>query len=238
MSEAVIDNKRAAGEPLAFLKEALAGLRRREALLPALLLLIVLTVSNIVILQNLPPALGAPPPLPFVIAAFVRIAGVLIFAVALLRVAGGSERPKWRPDGAFWLYGLVMVAGFAVSYLARTIVGGRADLVGLLLGGVVSALILSPFAAWVGAIAAARPLAWKPVPWVGSFRLWLAPLLFWWLLLVVPMATLHAMIGIRLLKGGGDLFWPLALFDGALSTLMALIGFGLNAAAYRRVARG
>jgi len=33
-------------------------------------------------------------------------------------------------------------------------------------------------------------------------------------------------------------FWPAALFDGVLSTLMALIGLGLNAAAYRRVARG
>lgn len=221
-----------------FLRAALAGMFTRETLIPGLLLLVLLTVSNIVILLNMPAAKGALPPVPFLVAAFVRIAGILLFGVALLRTATASERPRWLPDGGFWLYALSFALGLMASALARQLTGGRTDLIGLLISNVVVTLLLAPLVPWFVALAVAKPLAWRARPWVRRFRDWLPPLLVWTLLLVTPMAILHATIDMWLIKGAGGWFWPTALFDGILSTVMALIGLGLNAAAYRRVARG
>jgi hypothetical protein len=100
------------------------------------------------------------------------------------------------------------------------------------------AFILSPFVVWFVALAAAKPLAWNPGPWLRGLGRWWPMAIFWTLLLVTPMAVLHAWIDTRLIEGVGELFWPLALFDGALSTAMALIALAINAAAYRRVAEG
>jgi hypothetical protein len=218
-----------------FLSEALLGLRQRELLLPALILLVLLTASNIVILQNMP-AKGSPPPAPFAVAAIVRIAGLLAIAVAILRMLTASPRRRWMPDGGFWLYVLTFAAGIAASALVRLAIGERMDLPGLIASNVLVALLLSPLIVWFVATAVAKPLAWRPAPWLRSLRLWWLPTIFWTLLLVTPMGVLHAWIDMRLAKGVGDGFWPLALFDGALSTLMALLGLAINAAAYRRVA--
>ena len=214
--------------------EAIALTGRRPLLLPALLLLLLLTASNIVVLRNLP-AEGGTPPLAFLLAAIVRVAGVIYLAVVILRTLVRSDRPRWLPDGALWLYGLTFVIGVAVQAAVGLAIGDLSGVAGLLLTNVMVTLLLSPLIAWFVAIAVARPLAWRPSPWLQDFRRWLPALLLWTLLLVTPLAVLHAWIDRRLIEGVGDMFWPLALFDGALSTLLATTGLALNAAAYRRV---
>jgi len=213
------------------------GLNRRELVPAAITLLLLLTFSNVVVLQNMP-AKGSVPPVPFLIAAFIRIVGLLLIAVAILRVLTGSERRRWLPDGGFWLYVLTFVAGVAATALARLAFGDGIDVLNLLVSNVAVTLILSPFVVWFVALAVAKPLAWRPAPWLRDLGRWWPMAVFWTLLLVTPMAVLHAWIDVRLAKGVGEHFWPLALFDGALSTAMALIGLGINAAAYRRVAEG
>ena len=68
-------------------------------------------------------------------------------------------------------------------------------------------------------------------------RAWLLQLIFWSLLLTTPLGFAHVVIDDAVLRGVGDWFWPAMLFDGLLSVVIALLGFALNAAAYRRVAR-
>jgi hypothetical protein len=221
----------------AFLTEAFKLLKRREILVPALLLLVLLTLSNIVVLQNMP-AKGSLPPLPFIVAALIRILGVIALAVAILRTLAPTERPRWRPDGGMFLYALTFAFGVGAQALASSMVGDRTRFGDLLLTNLLVTVLLSPLVVWFVAIAVARPLAWRPGPWLREFRAWLAPLLLWTLLIVTPMALLHATIDLRLISGVGALFWPLALFDGALSTAMAIIGLALNAAAYRRASKG
>lgn len=203
----------------------------------ALALLVLLTFSNIVVLQNMP-AEGAAPPPAFLLAAFIRVAGLLLLAVALLRMLTASPRRPWVPDGGFWLYVLTFAAGAAASIFARLVIGDRTELANLILSNLLVTLILSPLVVWFVALAVEKPLAWRPGPWLRGFGAWLPPLLVWTLLLVTPMGVLHAWIDMRLVAGVGGAFWPLALFDGVLSTAMALVGLALNAAAYRRVAQG
>lgn len=220
---------------LGFLREALAGLRLRDVVPAAVALLVLLTLSNIVVLQNMP-AKGAPPTLAFIVAAFVRVVGLLLIAVAIVRMLTSSPRRPWAPDGGFWLYVLTFVAGVAASIFARAVIGGGTDVASLLLSNIVVTLLLSPLIVWFVALAVARPLAWRPGPWLRGLGRWWPMATLWTLLLVTPMAVLHAWIDARLIKGSEEGFWPLALFDGALSTTMALITFAINAAAYRRVA--
>jgi hypothetical protein len=204
-------------------------------MLPVLLLAVLLTATNIVLARNVPPD-GRPPALPFILAGFVRIAGLLVLAVAILRMLAGSDRSPWKPDGAFWLYVVTLPVSIAVSVAAVALLGQRTDPAGLLLRGVLVAVLLAPFAAWFAALAVARPLALDPRPWLRGLDRWLPSYLVWALLLVAPLAALHAWLDEWLVRGAGDLFWPIALFDGPLSVVVALLGFGLGAAAYRRVA--
>ena len=224
----------AAADDPAFLREAIAPLFERRLAVPVLLLAVLLTATNIVIVLNVPPPgeLSAP----FVAAAIVRIGGLLVLAVGILRMLAGSRRPLWRPDGGFWLYALATLFLILVSGLIARFAGDRADPLTLLLSGALFALIVAPFAPWLVAMAAAKPLAWRPRPYLRRFRLWLPPLILWSLLLV-PLAALHASIDVWVLRGAGGWFWPAMLFDGPLSAAVALFGFGLNGAAYRRVAR-
>ena len=222
---------------LGFLREALGSLRNPRLLVPALLLTVLLTVSNIVILRNAPPP-GETPQLAFALAAFVRIAGLLLLAVAILRVLTGSRRRLYMPDGAFWLYVLTGVAGFALAAALGTVAGDRTDpIVGAVVGLAMIA-ISAPFAAWFTAIAVERPLALNPAPWMRGMGHWLMPLLVWSVLAVLPLGQLHAAIDRFLMRGAGDTFWPLALLDGPLSAVLAIFSFALAATAYRRVARG
>ena len=220
-----------------FLSRACKSLLDPRLRLPAALLLVVLTCSNIVILFNLPEE-GARPSLAFLAAAFVRIGGLLVLAVAILRILAVSERHPWRPDGAFFLYAASLIASFGVAALITALAGEPDALSTIVVRNVLLTSILAPFAPWIVGIAAAVPLGWNPTGFLRGFGRWLPPLLAWTLLLVTPMGILHALIDLHLLKGAGAWFWPLALFDGALSAAMALLGLALNAEAYRRVARG
>lgn len=155
-----------------------------------------------------------------------------------LRILTDAPRRPWRLDGAFWLYGLTIVAGIAISTLGgralSTVVeaGGLAEL-GLRLA--LLAALLAPFAPWVVAIGVERPLAWRPGPFLRRFGAWLPPLLLWGLVIIAPLAVLHGWTDAFLIAGAGQWFWPLALIDGPFSTLIAMLGFSLNAAAYRRL---
>lgn len=224
------------GGLMAFAREAAAAILRREMILPAIVLALVLTTSNILILLSGPPARGTVPHWQFIAAALLRLVGVLVLLVAILRIATGSERPRWRPDGAFWLYVLALLATLGVSALMGRVLADRTQWSGMLIDQVATSILVAPFAAWVAALAVATPLAWKPRRWLRAFRHWLPHYLFWTLLLVVPLGLAHGLIDLRLVTGAGESFWPLALFDGPLSTLLALVGLGLGAAAYRRVA--
>lgn len=218
-----------------FVAEAASIILKRPMLVPALLLAAVLTGSNIVILLNLPQP-GVLPALPFLIAAFIRIAGILLLSSAILRLGAPSERPVWRLDGGFWLYSLAIFASLGLAFVEASLLGNPTDPPGLALRSAFSTIILAPFATWIVGMNVATPLGWRPTRFIREFRRWLPALLFWSLLLITPMGVLHAVIDIRLIAGVGELFWPLALFDGALSAVIALTGFGLNLAAYRRVA--
>ncbi len=218
-----------------FVSEAASIVLRRPMLVPALLLLVVLTASNIVILFNLPQP-GVLPPVAFMAAAFVRLAGLLILSSVILRIGAPSERPAWRLDGGFWLYALSIVVSLAMSAGTTMLLGEKTDPLSLATRSVISLVILAPFATWFVGMNVAKPLGWRPTRFMRGFRRWLPQLIFWSLLLITPIGVLHAVIDFRLIAGVGELFWPLALFDGALSTVIALTGFGLNLAAYRRVA--
>lgn len=220
----------------AFLSEAVRHLRDPRMRLPAVLLLVILTLSNIVILLNIPEG-GAVPSYAFLAAAFVRVGGILVLGVAILRILADSERYPWRPDDAFWLYAASLIVSFGIGALLGDLVGAPDVFANIVLRNVLLTLVLAPFAPWVVGIAAATPLGWDPARFLRDFRRWLPPLLAWTLLLVTPMGILHAVIDLHLLEGAARWFWPLALFDGALSTLLALLSLGLNAEAYRRVAR-
>ncbi|HEX9947539.1 MAG TPA: hypothetical protein VGA98_08365 [Allosphingosinicella sp.] len=225
------------GGLIGFLREALALLRTPGLLMPVLALAVLLTASNIVVASNVPEdgrGLGAA----FMVAAFVRVAGLLVLAVAILRTMTRSARPRFRPDAGFWLYALTFVAAAAVSVAVRLLTGEDDSLSSIALGNVVTGVVTAPFAVWWGALAVERPVPWSPAPWLRGLRLWLPHFLFWSLAVVTPLAVLHAAIDTSVVKDARDWFWPLLLFDGPLSTVMALLGLALIAAAYRRVARG
>ena len=225
------------GGVITFLREALALLASRRLIVPILVLTGLLTVSNIVIALNAP-AEGSRPGLAFALAAFVRVAGLLILAVALLRMMTGSDRRPYLPDSGFWLYALTFLAQAALSVGVRMSAGLDDTTGSIALGSVVTALLTAPFAAWFAALAVHRPVPWNPAPWLSGLGRWLPYFLFWTLLIVTPLGVLHAVIDVNVVKGDRDSFWPLMLFDGPLSTVMALFGLSLVAAAYRRVARG
>jgi hypothetical protein len=236
MDQAIEVEQERTGRLTGFVTEAASIVLRRPMLVPALLLLIVLTASNIVIILNLPQPNVLPPPA-FMAAAFVRLAGLLILSSVILRVGAPSERPAWRLDGGFWLYALSIVVSLAVSAGTTVLLGEKTDPLSFATRSVISMAILAPFATWFVGMNVAKPLGWRPTRFMRDFGSWLPPLILWSLLLITPIGVLHAVIDVRLIAGVGELFWPLALFDGALSTVIALTGFGLNLAAYRRVAR-
>jgi hypothetical protein len=227
----------AAGLP-AFLREAGSLLLARRMLVPVVLLTLLLTVTNIVAARTAPqPGAAALPPL-FIAAAIARVGGLLVFVVALIRILAASPRPLWLPDGAFWPGALLSILLLAVSGLIGILAGSRGEVLDLVISGVLSALVVAPFAPWLMALTAEKPLAWRPGPWLRDIRAWLPQLVFWSVLLTTPLTVLHGWIDFAVMNGGlADRFWPAMLFDGPLSAVIVLLGLGLNAAAYWRVAR-
>jgi hypothetical protein len=221
---------------LGFLADALRPLMTRRLLVPALVLTVLLTVSNIVILFNLP-VKGQLPPWPFLAAAVVRIGGLLLITVTVLRLLTGCARPPWRPDGAFWLYALILVFAIAVSAAIEAALGGGRGPGPAVLRGTLVTIVSAPLAVWFTAIAVERPLAWRPSRHLRAFGRWLPQLLFWGLALTTPLGIVHALLDEWLLEGAGGWFWPVALVDGPLSAVMALLSLAFAAEAYRRVAQ-
>src|SRR3546814_20201630 len=95
--------------------------------LPAGLLLVILTLSNIVILFNIPEA-GAVPSYAFLAAAFVRIGGILVLSVAILRILAPGGRYPWQPAVAFWLSALSLFATFVLASLVTVLIDSPAPL--------------------------------------------------------------------------------------------------------------
>jgi hypothetical protein len=189
-----------------FWRLAAQTLFNRRLILPALLLGLFLTASNIAVLF-VAPHHGARPGPAFAAAAFVRIAGLIVGVVALSRIMARSPRKPFMPDGAFWL----SVVLFAVSIGIAAGIGrvfGRPPLPPLAAIASAAALgiLQAPFAAWLTAVMVARPLAWDPRPWFTHFRAWLLPLIMGELILA-PLALAHESLDVRLIEGAGRWFW-------------------------------
>ena len=227
---------RASGGLFGFVRAALAPVFTARMAVPILLLVVLLTASNILIARSVPPE-GTQPGAMFAIAAFVRIAGLLFLAVAILRLLNASPRRTWLPDAGFWLYALTFFVVVGLTAAARILLGVESELVEFLLVNAVVTVLTAPLAAWFVALAVERPVPWSPGRWVRALPLWLPQFVFWALLVTVPLGALHAAIDLRLVQGAGDAFWPLALIDGPLSAVIALAGLALGSEAYRRVAR-
>ncbi|MEA3016843.1 MAG: hypothetical protein QOI38_1565 [Sphingomonadales bacterium] len=221
----------------AFLAGALAALADRALLLPVLLLTLLLTLANIVLAGSLPETRSEL--LLFEAVALARVIGLLLLFVAMLRIVNRSLRSPWRPDAGLALYGLTFLFGVGLTLGLARLLGGGVDpaAAGVIVGAGVS-IVTAPLTAWFVAIAVERPLAWRAGPWLRGFGTWLPPLLLWSLILIVPLGQLHATIDGMLVESAGLWFWPLALADGLLGVLLALLGLGLASAAYRSVARG
>lgn len=224
---------------LAFVQEARGRLDSGIAL-PAAALLVVLTASNIGLLLDLPAPGERPGPV-LLAAGLARVVGLFFFSVPILRVMAGSERRPWELDGAFFLFYPVAMFSLgvaAVLALLFTDPANPADALRIVLRTGAATAIMAPLAPWLVGIAAAVPLGINPARFLIRFRRWLPHLLFWLLLLVTPLAALHAMIDMALVQGRIGWFWSAALLDGALSTLVVIATYAFHAAAYRRVAQG
>lgn len=220
-----------------FFQGAVSRLANRSLIVPVIALAILLTCSNIVILQNKPEA-GAAPSAIFALAAAARVLGLIVILVAILRIMTASERRPWMPDAGFWLYLLLSALTFAVAAMINRGLIGAEGPGGMLLSNILLTILTTPFAAWLVAVASRRPLAFNPAPWMRDFSAWLPQLIFWAILLITPAAVLHATLDKWLIGGAGEYFWPVALIDGPLSVFIAVMTAALNVEAHSRVARG
>ena len=222
----------------AFLGSALAQLRDRRWLGMALLFLVFMGGTNVVLALT-KPAEGTPPGLVFVLAGLVRVLALVWISIAALRLATGSPRRTWMPDGGFFLYLGISLLAFAAVALGGLVARDLPDLQRIVATQVIGLLLVAPLAVWTVAAAVERPLAISPAPRLRRLGLWLPPFLLWAVLLVLPLAVVHAGLSLHLLKWAGrDGFWPLAAADAAVSTLVVMITLALRVAAYRSVARG
>src|SRR5687768_2665013 len=128
-------------------------LARSGVRLPAALLLIAMVVSAV--LAQIDPAVqGYSLPAGFVIATLLRAVAALYLSMVILRLALGSPRPAWLPDGGSWLFALLFVLSLAVPALVGMVIGSDTIFAGLLVQ-VIAMLIVSLFAPWVVAAAVA-----------------------------------------------------------------------------------
>jgi hypothetical protein len=223
-------------DDIAFVKEAFASLRTRRMLLPAVLLALGLTISNVAILYTLPTA-DRPDHLPYLIAFLLLVLGLAAFAVAILRILNRSVRPPWQPDSSLCLYAPALIASVILGQVSDMVMGGRDSLLAGLASGALAAILRAPLAPWFVAIAVERPLAWRPAPSMRRFSAWLPALALWSLLIVVPLGHLYYVLSRMMVAGAGDWFWPLALIVGSLGAAIELVALALASVAYRRVAR-
>jgi hypothetical protein len=219
-----------------FLRSSVRQMADRRWLGIALLFLIFLGGTNALLALTKPDE-GASPGLAFAFAGLVRLLAMVWISVAALRIAMESERRPWMPDGAFFLYFGISLIAFAAVALAAALARDLPELQRIIATQVVGLLLIAPLTVWAVAAAVERPLALGPrLRGLGS---WLPPFLLWALLLVLPLAILHAGTSLHLLKWAGrDSFWPLAAADALISTLLVMLTLALRVTAYRSVARG
>jgi hypothetical protein len=218
-----------------FLGAAIAQVRDPRWRPIALLVIVFLGGTNAA-LALFKPEPGAAPGALFLAAGLVRLVAAVAISVAALRIAAGGPRRPWMPDGGFWLYFLLGIPGLALTAMIAWLGRGLPILERILAMEFAAVALLAPFAAWLVAVAVERPLA--IVPRFRRIAAWLPALLLWSLLLVAPLASLHAWLSQRMLEatGTGD-FWPLVGVDAVASTAFVLLGLALRSVAYR-VAQG
>jgi hypothetical protein len=219
-----------------FLRAAIAQMADRRWLGIALLFLLFLGGTNAVLALT-KPAESSGPGAAFALAGLVRLVALIAISVAALRIATDSTRRPWRPDGAFFLYFGISLLAFAAVALGSLVGRELPDLQRIIVTQVVGLLLIAPLSVWAVAAAVERPLALAPR--FRALGTWLPPFLLWAVLLVLPLAIVHAGTSLHLLKWAGrDSFWPLAAADALVSTLLVMLTLALRATAYRSVARG
>ena len=221
-----------------FLRTSLKQLGDRRWLGIAVLFLVFMGGTNAVLALT-KPAEGTAPGVAFALAGLVRVVALVWISVAALRLATGSPRRTWLPDGGFFLYLAISLLAFAAIGLGGLVTRALPDLQRIVTTQIIGLLLIAPLSVWTVAAAVERPLAISPVPHFRHLGRWLPPFLLWAVLLVLPLAIVHAGSSLHLLKWAGrDGFWPLAVFDAAISTLLVMITLALRVTAYRSVARG
>lgn len=218
-----------------FLREALRQAIAPEWRLLAILIAILLTVTNMVILSEISGG-GAKTSPAFIIAALVRLFGIYFFMIALMRRAVSSPRALFMPDGAFWASVLLGIVGMALAAGLSGLLPETADEFFTVVASNLGTILLLPLAVWTVALATVRPLAFNPLPWLREFSQWLSPLIVGHLIFVLPIALLHGYIDVGLVQGTIERTVWLEIVDGVLSCLILLLSLGLMVTAYRRVA--
>ena len=220
-----------------FLRSTSGQLRDPRWIGIALLFLIFMGGTNAVLALNKPTD-GTAPGLVFVVAGLLRLIALVWISVVALRLATGSRRRTWMPDGGFFLYLGISLLAFAAIAVGGIVARELPDLQRIVTTQVIGLLLIAPLTVWTVAAAVERPLAISPAPRFRHLGQWLPSFLLWAVLLVLPLAVLHAVTSLRLLEWAGqDGFWPLAAADALISTLLVMITLALRVTAYRSVAR-
>jgi hypothetical protein len=220
-----------------FLSSAMAQLMDSRWRGIALLLFVFMGTTNALLALYKPEAGHTPGPV-FALIGLVRVLALISISVAALRIATASPRRTWAPDGGFWTYLAMLVVGIAWAVLGARIGASFGDAGRILGTEIFTSTLGALLAVWGVALAVERPLALDPAPRFRGLGVWFPPVLLWSLLLVVPLACLHAYLSMELVRLGGEgPFWALALTDALASTLLVLFVLSLHLIAYRRVAR-
>jgi hypothetical protein len=220
-----------------FLRGTLEQIRDPRWIGVALLFLVFMGGTNAVLALTKPDE-GTAPGLAFVLAGLVRVVSLVWISVAALRLATGSRRRTWMPDGGFFLYLGISLLAFAAIGIGGLVARDLPELQRIVATQVIGLLLIAPLTVWTVAAAVERPLAISPAPRFRHLGRWLPSFLLWAVLLVLPLAILHAVTSLRLLEWAGQSgFWLLAAADALISTLLVMITLALRVTAYRSVAR-
>jgi hypothetical protein len=224
-------------KPYAFLRQTIVQLTDRRWLGVFLLFLLFLGGTN-AMLALAKPAAGATPGLSFVLAGLLRVVAVVSISVAALRIATDSPRGRWVPDGAYFLYFLLGMLAFGAGAFGAALGARLPAIQRLFVVELVAIILIAPFARWLVAAAIERPLPLSPMPYLRRFGAWLPSYLLWSLVLILPLASTHGFLTLRLLETAGRPgFWLTAAADALASALLVLLMLALRLTAYRSVAR-
>lgn len=223
-------------DDLAFLRNALASLADRRIRLPILVTASVQIASNVLAMAYLPTA-EHPNHRPYVAIIGAAMICYVAAAVAIQRILNASPRPAWRPDWSTWTYAIAVVTATAMAIVVDWRFAYGEKFLSLVSSEVVSTTLLVPVLPWLVAIAVARPLAWRPSPWLRQWRKWLPALLLWTLLILVPADVAYRLGSVHLSKGSPRPDWPVLILVAVIAATRLALGAALASTAYRRVAR-